>query len=165
MGNVYFLSAAVGSTILVVQVLLQLLGLGAEQRRRSIQSAVAFLALFGLAGVAAQRLGGSAGSTLAAAIVAGAVAVVVVGWAMTALAERQCGGDVDLANAVGSAGRVHLLIPGANAGRGKVIVEVQGRRVQCRAITRGAGLPTGARVIVVAALGPDTVEVEVLPSG
>ena len=182
MDTVYFLCAAIGGTILVVQTLLLLVGLGGDVAGHdadaglhdgdaadtffkvlSVKTLVAFVTFFGLAGLAAQRAAWQPMPAFAVSLAAGAVAVAVVGWAMTGLARLQSMGNVDLANAIGSVARVYLRIPGGNQGRGKVIVEVQGRRLECKAMTRGAEIPTGASVTVVAAPDTDTVEVQLTP--
>ncbi|MEM7203536.1 MAG: hypothetical protein AAF628_24950 [Planctomycetota bacterium] len=178
MDTLYFVCAAVGGSVLVVQTLLLMLGMGHDVdvdggvhvhdvhdagdgffKFLSLKTLVAFLTFFGLAGLAAQRAGWGSLPTLATALGAGAVSVLVVGWLMSGFAKLQSRGNVDLTNAVGAEARVYLRIPAESRGVGKVHVEVQGRRVECKARTRGAEIPTGATVTVVAASSQDTVEV------
>ena len=89
------------------------------------------------------------------------IAVFVVAYIMTGLAKLQSSGNVSLDNAVGTEARVYLRIPAARGGAGKVTVAVQGRSIECKAMTAGPEIPTGAQVRVVAA-GSDTVEVQLI---
>lgn len=184
MDTVYLICAGVGGTFLVIQTLLLLFGLGGETDVDSIDSVdvdhadlhdadaadvafkvlsvktlIAFLAFFGLAGLAGQNADMGPTPVLFLSIGTGAIAVFVVAYIMAGLAKLQSKGNVDLNNAVGTQGRVYLRIPGENAGQGKVTIEVQGRKIECKAFTAGPELPTGAQVKVVAAAGQDTVEV------
>jgi hypothetical protein len=66
---------------------------------------------------------------------------------------------------VGQPAVVYLGVPGGRAGTGKVHLTLQNRLVELQAVTtQGAQLPTGADVIIVDVLGPDTVEVVPTPS-
>ena len=60
---------------------------------------------------------------------------------------------------LGQAGTVYVPIPGARAGTGKVMLNVQNRTMEYQAVTAQQELPTGTNVVVVGILGPDTVEV------
>jgi len=191
MDTVYLICAGVGGTFLVLQTLLLLLGLGGDAdadldsvdvdsvdvdhvdvhdadasdvafKVLSAKTLIAFLAFFGLAGLAGQNAAMAPTPVLLVAVGAGSVAVFVVAYIMAGLAKLQSQGNVDLRNAVGAVGRVYLRVPGENSGQGKVTIEVQGRKLQCRAFTAGPELPTGARVRVVAATGDNAVEVQVL---
>lgn len=187
MDTVYLICAGVGGTFLVIQTLLLLFGLGGETDVDSIDSVdvdhvdlhdadaadvafkvlslktlIAFLAFFGLAGLAGQKAEMSPAPVLLLAIGSGAIAVFVVAYIMAGLSKLQSQGNLDLGNAVGAEGRVYLRIPGENSGQGKVTIEVQGRKVECKAFTAGPELPTGALVKVVAATSHDTVEVQTL---
>ena len=119
----------------------------------SIKTVVAFLPFFGLAGLAGGRAEWPPIVTLLVALVAGLAALFVVGWLMASLGRLQSTGTVNLANAVGQTGKVYLRIPRSLGGAGKVTVEVQGRSVECRAVTAAAEIPTGAPVRVVAVNG------------
>jgi hypothetical protein len=68
-------------------------------------------------------------------------------------------GSVSIHGAVGSTGTVYLSIPGERKGAGKVLLTLQNRTVEYQAVTPQAALPTGASVLVVDVVGPDTVEV------
>ena len=187
MDTVYLICAGVGGTFLVIQILMLLFGLGGETDVDSIDSVdvdhfdlhdadasdvafqvlsiktmIAFLAFFGLAGLAGQNAEMSSTPVVLMALGTGATAVFVVAYIMAGLAKLQSKGNVDLNNAVGVEGRVYLRVPGENAGQGKVTIQVQGRKIECKAFTAGPEIPTGAQVRVVAASGQDTVEVQTL---
>jgi membrane protein implicated in regulation of membrane protease activity len=71
---------------------------------------------------------------------------------------------VRISHATGLEGTVYLSIPGDKAGAGKIHLNLQGRLMEYEAVTATkAGLPAGARVVVVGARGSSTLEVEPLP--
>ena len=90
---------------------------------------------------------------------AGALALYLVAYLMGALSGLQSKGNLDFKNAVGERGRVYLRVPGSNSGLGKITLALQGRSVECKAVTRGPEIPTGADVRVVSVTA-DTLEVE-----
>ena len=186
METVYLVCAAVGGTILVVQTLLLLIGLGGDDvdvhdvdvasdfdhdgdssdaffKVLSLKTLTAFMTFFGLAGMAARVRGWEPTPTMLVALGAGVVAVIIVAYIMAGLTKLQSKGNVDLTNAVGTEGRVYLRVPAEKSGRGKVIVQVQGRKIECKAVTGGAEIPTGSQVTVVSAPSQDTVEVQPIP--
>jgi hypothetical protein len=180
MESLYFWCAVVGGTILVLQTLLLVLGGGdadagadggghdlaahddaanAFFKVLSLKAIVAFLTFFGLAGLGAGHAGISRVPVLLIALGAGAAAFYMVAWLMDGLSRLQARGNVELDNALGSVGRVYLRVPARRAGRGKVTLTVQGRTLECGALTDGHELETGATVRVVAVLEPNLVEV------
>jgi hypothetical protein len=68
-------------------------------------------------------------------------------------------GSVSIHGAVGATGTVYLTIPADKAGAGKVLLTLQNRTVEYQAVTSHAALPTGAAIMVVDVVGPDTVDV------
>jgi hypothetical protein len=68
-------------------------------------------------------------------------------------------GTVHIDRAVGQNGSVYLTIPAARGGVGKVLVPVQNRTMEYKAVTPDAELPTGANVVVVGIVDSETVEV------
>jgi len=192
MNTVYLLCATVGGTVLVVQTILLVIGVGADTdadvdpgdvhdgdvghyahghdsghahdadaslKLLSFKTIVAFLTFFGLAGLAAQKGGTGPGPTLGIAALAGTGALYLVAYLMAAMTRLHSQGNLDVQNAVGQTATVYLRVPEGKSGHGKVTVAVQGRRVQLKAVTPGAEIPTGAEVRVVAAPASDTVEV------
>jgi membrane protein implicated in regulation of membrane protease activity len=128
----------------------------------TFRTIVAGLTFFGLAGLAGRT---SLGPEWAAAVAfaAGVGALFIVAWIMRSLAKLQSEGTVRMDRAVGHSGTVYLTIPGHRSGPGKVHLNLQNRTVECQAITPHETIPTGAKVVVTAIVGRDTVEVAPAP--
>jgi hypothetical protein len=173
----FFLSCALlGGGVLLVQLILSIIGVehhavelhhdagGYDQAEgglnlltvRALSAGTAFFGVGGMAGLATS-LG------LLAAIPLG----IVFGFAAmfaTAIATRwmltlEDDGSVSIDRAIGSMGVVYLAIPGERQGTGKVHLTLQNRTVEYSAITSNDALPTGAPIIVVDVVGPETVVV------
>lgn len=125
----------------------------------SFKTVVAFMTFFGLSGLAGNHGGIDDVTTLLIAIGAGSVALYLVHYLMNALSRLQSQGNLDLRNAVGKNAKVYLRVPKERSGQGKVLVSVQGRKVECKAVTPGPEIPTGAEVRIVGISRPDTVDV------
>lgn len=188
MVTVFTVCAVVGSVIVVIQFLMLLVGMGhdfggdlhldldhgdvgagghelGEEGAHffgllSFRAIVAALAVFGLAGLAANQGGFGSAATLLVALLSGAVALVAVAWAMKFLYSLRDDGTVHIERSVGQHGTVYLPIPGERGGTGKVFLNLQNRTVECQAITSKGALPSGAQVVVVGFLGANMVEVE-----
>ena len=175
----FFLTCAIlGGGILVVQLLLGMLGIvhdgldghdethvdhhegaSAGLNLLSVRALSAGLGFFGIGGMA----GLSTGLGLLAALPFG-VGLGLAAMFATAMITRwmltlEDDGSVSIHGAVGSTGTVYLSIPGERKGAGKVLLTLQNRTVEYQAVTPQAALPTGASVLVVDVVGPDTVEV------
>ena len=173
----FFLTCAVlGGAILVVQLVLSMLGIvgddvdtqqggdGANEAAaglnllsvRALSAGVGFFGIGGLAGLATP-LGLLAAIPLG--LLLGVVAMVgtamVTRWMLT----LEDDGTVAIHGAIGLTGTVYLAIPGERAGAGKVLVTLQNRTVEYQAVTSQGALPTGASILVVDVVGPDTVDV------
>ncbi len=187
--TLYLLCAAVGGTILVIQTVMLLVGMGDSHgdgfdssdahdagighdathagdaagdlfvKVLTFKTVVAFLTFFGLAGMGSLSSGVSRVPSLTIAILAGGAALLIVAYLMAGLSKLQSKGNLDLRNAVGSLAKVYLRIPAHREGQGKVTVLVQGRKVECKAVTSGPEIPTGAEVKVVALSSTDSLEV------
>lgn len=176
MSQLFLYSAVIGGTILVAQFALMLFGVGSDTdlehgdvghdqspflKLFSLQTIAAFLTFFGLVGLGTGHLGWSPLAVALAAAAAGTAALFLVGKMMRALSHLQSQGNVDLQNAVGHTASVYLRIPAAGTGQGRVLLQVQGRTVECRAISRSRDeIPTGARVRVLERADDDTLVVE-----
>lgn len=125
----------------------------------SFKTLVAFFTFFGLTGLACQQAEMRPLPTLLLALGAGSVALYIVAYLMSLLNRLQSRGNVNAANAVGQMGKVYLRIPGERTGSGKVNVVVQGRMLECKAITAGPEIPTGSEVRIVGTAGANTLEV------
>jgi membrane protein implicated in regulation of membrane protease activity len=186
MGSVYLYSAAIGGTILVLQTILLFaaghsggdlhsdvpdvthdaaLDHAADAQNAflkilSLKAIVAFMTFFGLAGLATTHAGTSSATALLTALAAGLASVFLVAHLMAALSRLQSQGNVDLRNAVGTHAQVYLRIPANHTGAGRILVPLQGRRIECRAVTAGPEIPTGHEVRVTHLADPGTLEVE-----
>jgi hypothetical protein len=163
-----FLACAVFGALLLVLQLVSGLGDGADGGPDGASlpdahaPALAGLQLFGLRAIAAAlAFGGLAGAAATArglgvplaggaALAAAALAAVGVA-ALTRLMLRfESDGTVRLERAVGTTATVHVAVPPRGLGAGKVQLAVQGRLVECPAISsEAATLPTGAPVLIV----------------
>lgn len=175
----FFLTcAALGGGILVVQLLLGMLGVidgmdhddggqgghGVHDASEglnllSVRALSAGLGFFGIGGL----LGLTTGLGLFAAIPMG-VALGMAATIATAMITRwmlrlETDGSVEIHGAVGLSGTVYLAIPGERSGTGKVLLNLQNRTVEYQAVTSAGALPTGASVLVIDVVGPDTVDV------
>jgi hypothetical protein len=180
MGTLFLVCAILGGTVLVLQLLLGLVGVGMDAvdfhldkdgihasdalNLLSARSLAAALAFFGVGGLAALSLGFGSLVALPVGLALGSCAAVGTAALMRGLALMESDGAVRLDRALGESGTVYLSIPGNRAGAGKVLLTVQNRTVECQAVTSLDGLPTGTPVIVVDVLGPDTVEVAPVPT-
>ena len=125
----------------------------------SFRALSAALAFFGLAGLWAYRTDFEPIQTLAIALGAGIVAMFLVAWIMNLLTKLNVDGTVRIERSLGARGTVYLAVPGQKAGVGKVHVSQQNRMMEYNAVTAAAPLPTGAKIVVVGVVNPDTVEV------
>jgi len=186
---VYFWAALVGCTILVIQVILQIIGLGGEHDLDggadtdfdhdgvgdhdpahgtqgnvffgilSFKALVAFAGIFGLTGLSLENSDVVGIQRVGIAVLAGLLAMVLVAYMMRALYNLGSSGSVVIRNAVGHQAEVYLRIPAKGEGRGKVTVEIQGRSVELPAVTDGEAIGTGAIVKVVDVASGETVKV------
>ncbi|MGE0192146.1 MAG: hypothetical protein AB7T63_08900 [Planctomycetota bacterium] len=172
---IYTWMAVIGCGILLVQVILQVVGVadhdvGAGDADGfegdwffgflSFKTLVAFVGFFGLTGLLLLDRDMGTPQRALYATLAGLLAVVVVGYLMKLLHGLGHSGTLELANALGVEGTVYLRIPAAGTGRGKVTLDVQGRSVEVGAVTDGPELATGTRVRVVEIPAEDLVRVE-----
>ena len=177
MNTFFFVCALAGGALLVLQLLLGLLGLDHHHvldvqlggvhaadslNLLSVRAVAAGLAFFGLLGMLVLAYGGGAPAAGIAAFVAGGTASTLVAVAQRQLRRLERDGSVRLENALGTAGTVYLSIPGGMGRPGKVHLALQGRTVELQAVSLNP-LSTGAEVVVVDVVGPDTVEVTPLP--
>jgi hypothetical protein len=125
----------------------------------SFRALVAALTFFGLVGLAGTSSAWEQPLPLLVALAAAAGAILLVGTLMKTLHQLKAEGNVRIERAVGKSGTVYLTIPGNRAGAGKVTLNLQNRTVEYQAITADHELPTGAQVVVVGIVTPDTVEV------
>ena len=130
----------------------------------TFRNMVAGLTFFGLIGLATTSAGWDRPESLAAAAGAGLVAAAVVGVIMRSITRLEASGNVDIRKAVGQTGTVYVTIPGNKTGPGKVHLELQNRTAEYEAVTfQPDALATGAKIVVVDVVAPDTLEVIAAP--
>lgn len=183
MDTIFLVCAAIGGTLLLCQVVLMVLGLGGHNdfghgahvlghhepgheaesswfaNLLTFRTIVAALTFFGLAGLTASAGKAEPPQALLIAVAAGAGALFLVAWLMRTLRNLRSDGTVHVERAVGKSGTVYLTVPGRKAGAGKVTLTLQNRTMEYQAITADQELPTGAKVVVLSVVSPDTVEV------
>jgi hypothetical protein len=97
------------------------------------------------------------------AISCGLVAMYGVHWLMLTFLRLGQSGTLRVSNAIRKTGTVYIPIPESGNGMGKVQVEVQERLEEFPAVTSAdTKLVTGAKVVVVAVVSGNTLEVEPL---
>lgn len=128
----------------------------------TFRTVVAAMAFFGLIGLACISSNLAPEMTLAAAVGAGALAMLSVHQLMQMLHRLSEDPTVRIQSTIGRSGSVYLRIPGQKAGAGKVTIVVQGQSLEFQAMTAGAAISTGGRVQVIGVLDRETVEVEPL---
>ncbi len=172
--TIYMVCAGFGGAVLVIQFLFAAFGIDGEDIEEpdiehdsswffgmlSMKSLIAGLAFFGLGGLAAGALGSPLLLGIPFGLGAALAAMVTISWVMSLLHSLKSEGNVNIYNAVGVTGSVYLSIPGERSGMGKVMLNVQDRTVEYRAMTSGAQLSTGTPVVVTEVVSPDTVAVE-----
>lgn len=180
LSTLFTYAACIGGAILVLQFLMLLLGAGSDGdvpdgdvghpdvghdqgaflKLFSLQTIAAFATFFGLCGLGTEHLGWSPIAVAGTATGAGTAALYLVAKLMQSLSRMQSQGNVDLRNAIGNVANVYLRVPAKGQGHGRVLLHVQGRTVECRAVSTAAEIPTGARVRVVQREDDDTLLVE-----
>lgn len=169
---VFIACAAIGGFFVVVRLVLQFAGAGSHGdtgvdvsghgavdahhadsdlgfKFLSIHGLSTFLLMFGLMGLALHHQSQvGAVFSLAGAVVAGTVAVWIIGKLFQGAARLQSSGTLETRHAVGSTGTVYLTIP--EKGVGRVNISFQGRLREFDAMEKnGNVLPTGTPVQVV----------------
>ncbi len=192
MSTIFLYCASIGGALLVLQFVLLLCGVGGDSdghghvhvggdagsdagdgtvghdqgswlKLLSVQTVSTFATFFGLVGMTTRDLGWSTASVTGAALLAGAAALLLVARAMHWIVHMQSSGTIDLQNAIGQEARVYLRIPPAGSGHGRVLLPVQGRTIECRAVSRGLELPTGALARVIDRTEDGALVVELRP--
>ena len=120
----------------------------------TVRGIVAFFVVFGWIGVVMDSAGLALWVTIPVAFLGGFVMMVGLAYMFRAVMKLRSDGNTDNRNAVGSAGKVHLTIPPARTGEGKVHVMLQGAYVERNAVTdETEPIPTGCEVVVIGISG------------
>jgi len=130
----------------------------------SFRTLVAAVTFFGLTGYCSLQAGQTLPLSLLIAVACGIAAMYGVHWLMRLIYRLSQDRTIRVTNAVGKRGTVYVPIPAANAGAGKVQINVQDRLAEYAAMTpRGKDLATGTRIVVTRIISPSTVEVDLIP--
>lgn len=175
MTTLFWICALVGGGFILLQSVLGLLGLGDGDvddggdlhagdalDLLSVRAMAAAVCFFGLTGLAAGEWGLGTLLAVPVALAAGITAAFAVAMAMRGMRRMETDAVLRPEGAVGQFGTVYLSIPGGAASPGKIHLVLQGRTVEMNAVSREP-LPTGAPVIVVDVVSPDTLEVAPQP--
>lgn len=120
----------------------------------TVRGIVAFLVVFGWTGVAMLDAGIDLWITLPVALIAGIAVMIGMAFLFRAVMKLRSDGNADNRNAIGISGKVHLTIPPARSGSGKVHIMLQGSYVERDAVTdEGEAITTGSEIVVVAVSG------------
>ena len=187
--TIYTICAVAGGVLVLLQVILQALGMFAETDFDgggadvdvdahvdgvdadtdghgnvffgilSFKALCAFAALFGLTGLIMFSRSDDLLVRVGVSVAAGVAGMVAVAMMMRGLARLHSSGTVKISNAVGKTGSCYLRIPADGTGLGKVTLEIQERSMQFDARTEGEEIATGSRIRVVAIDGDDTLRV------
>ena len=129
----------------------------------SLRAIVAAITFFGLTGLALSKSELGPLTAVSISMAGGVAAMFGVGCMMSFLYKLHSDGTVRIEQALGKTGTVYLTIPPKMAGPGKVTLNVQDRTMEYLAVTTSGELPTGAKIVVVDIISPDTVAVSAVP--
>ncbi len=180
--QVYYTIAIVATSVLFLQMLLMMVGIGADEladagdvdmdgpedhpsgiHLLSSRTLVAFAMGFGWAGAMRAVDGAGAAVTVLIAGLVGLLFAYAVLRLMQFLATLRHSGTLNYDNAIGEIGSVYLEVHPAMAAGGQIQVTVQGRLRVVQTLTRSdRPIEKGARVRVTERLGPNTLIVESL---
>lgn len=172
--KILFCTALASTTVLVIQIIMLIIGFtagslgdvdgfdgdvdadgdgivdgGEGVGMFTLKGVVAFFSIGGWVGLAMDMADIHPAITVLVALVAGALALIGVGFLYKGLYKLQSNGNVTMNNAIGKTAEVYLTIPANGENTGKVSVTVQERFIEAEARTMGESIPTGTLVKVV----------------
>ncbi len=126
----------------------------------TVRGVIAFLVIFGWMGALLESMNVALWINIPISSVCGFAMMVALAFIFKAIMQLRSDGTIDIRNAVGTAGKVHLTIPPARMGEGKVHILLQGSYVERDAVTDEPDpIPTGSEVVVVRVSGETTLVV------
>ncbi|MBE6540141.1 MAG: hypothetical protein E7674_05335 [Ruminococcaceae bacterium] len=126
----------------------------------TVRGVIAFLVIFGWVGALLESMNVALWINIPISSVCGFAMMVLLAFIFKAIMNLKSDGTIDIRNAVGTAGKVHLTIPPARMGEGKVHILLQGSYVERDAVTDEPDpIPTGSEVVVVRVSGETTLVV------
>ncbi len=188
--QVMFVIGCCAGGILVIQIIMTLIGLGHDtsfdggvdfdgdadadgmtdggagmfgMKLLSMRAVIAFLGIGSWVCyiLADPAIGCPIGATIPVSIAAGAVAALLMAWAMFSIEKLQSSGNVTIENAVGKIGDVYLRIAASKSAAGKIQITIQERLRDYDAFTEaGREIHMGEKVKVVGVIDDTTLLVE-----
>lgn len=115
----------------------------------SLRGVLAFFTVFGWLGLVLSKHMASKFLIVLISALAGAFAMVLIGWMFSLIAKLQETGNVNYNRAIGKQATVYMTIPKLSKGRGKIQVTVSERLREMEAVTgQSKDLKTGTVVLV-----------------
>lgn len=126
----------------------------------TVRGVIAFLVIFGWMGALLESMNVALWINIPISALCGFVMMLALAFIFKAIMQLRSDGTIDIRNAIGSAGKVHLTIPPSRMGEGKVHILIQGSYVERDAVTDEPDpIPTGSEVVVVRVSGETTLVV------
>ena len=173
--QIFALIAIPSTAILIIQTVLQLIGIGGDDvpddidgdgipdsdldaaaaaddglSLFSIRGILSMLCITGWLGVGLLETALPDWAAILIAVAAGVATLTGIAFLMKGIYRLQSSGNIDISNAIGKVARVYIPIPAAGAGSGKVTITIQEKYCEYTAITAAAeALKTGSYVRVV----------------
>ena len=173
--QIFALIAIPSTAILIIQTVLQLIGIGGDDVPEdidgdgipdsdldaaaaaddglslfSIRGLLSMLCITGWLGVGLLETALPDWAAILIAVAAGVATLIGIAFLMRGIYKLQSSGNIDISNAIGKVAQVYIPIPAAGAGSGKVTITLQEKFCEYTAITAAAeALKTGSYVRVV----------------
>ena len=173
--QIFALIAIPSTAILIIQTVLQLIGIGGDDVPEdidgdgipdsdldaaaaaddglslfSIRGILSMLCITGWLGVGLLETALPDWAAILIAVAAGVATLIGIAFLMRGIYKLQSSGNIDISNAIGKVAQVYIPIPAAGAGSGKVTITIQEKFCEYTAITAAAeALKTGSYVRVV----------------
>ena len=173
--QIFALIASPSTAILIIQTVLQLIGIGGDDVPEdidgdgipdsdldaaaaaddglslfSIRGILSMLCITGWLGVGLLETALPDWAAILIAVAAGVATLIGIAFLMRGIYKLQSSGNIDISNAIGKVAQVYIPIPAAGAGSGKVTITIQEKFCEYTAITAAAeALKTGSYVRVV----------------
>lgn len=126
----------------------------------TVRGVIAFLVIFGWMGALLESMNVALWINIPISALCGFAMMFALAFIFKAIMQLRSDGTIDIRNAIGSAGKVHLTIPPSRMGEGKVHILIQGSYVERDAVTdEPEPIPTGSEVVVVRVSGETTLVV------
>ncbi len=127
----------------------------------TVRGIIAFFVVFGWVGIVMESAAVALYITIPVAFVCGVAMMLALAFLFRSVMKLRNDGNIDNHNAIGKEAKVHLTIPPARSGEGKIHLMLQGVYVERDAFTDDAeAIPTGSAVVVVGLVGENDLVVK-----